>query len=157
MVGIQLLRLAYKVTPGPVITVGYELVPSLQPEFEPNSTALSLSHSARLPQFLRRSVPLCESHDIGKGDSFRLTPSLFEYKVLSSWRTNSNRTRPEDEGRVEYKGGSFHKCSVYEILFDHSTTHRTQTITVSEFYHVQTQPQLIYTLQRPRLCVPNTL
>ncbi|CAE6472776.1 unnamed protein product [Rhizoctonia solani] len=113
-----------------IVTVGYELVPSLQPDFAaPNSTIPFWPKSPRLPNFLTRTVPLCQPKDIGRGDQFRLSPSLFEYRVLSSWRTNSSKIMPQDEGRVEYRGGSFRKCSVYEMLFDHSSTNRVQTVT----------------------------
>ncbi|CAE6434172.1 unnamed protein product [Rhizoctonia solani] len=113
-----------------IVTVGYELVPSLQPDFAAhNSTVPFWPESPRLPNFLMRTVPLCQPKDVGRGDVFRLSPSLFEYRVLSSWRTNSSHLKPQDEGRVVYRGDSFSKCSVYEMLFDHSTTGQIQTIT----------------------------
>ncbi|CAE6496168.1 unnamed protein product [Rhizoctonia solani] len=113
-----------------IFTVGYELVPSLQPDFATsNSTIPFWSKSPRLPNFLTRTVPLCQPKDLGRGDRFRLSPSLFEYRVLSSWHTTASRLKPQDEGRLEYKGGSFSKCSVYEMLFDHSTTDRIQSVT----------------------------
>ncbi|CAE6506707.1 unnamed protein product [Rhizoctonia solani] len=34
-------------------------------------------------------------------------------------------------GRVEYRGASFSKCSVYEMLFDHDTAQQIQTITAA--------------------------
>ena len=112
-----------------VVVVGYELVPTLRPEFQPNDTVPSWWNSPRLPPLLRRSAPLCQPKDMGRGDTFRLSPSLFEYKVLSSWKTGQRV--PEDEGRVDYDGGSFDHCVVYSMRFDYSLLDYTQTVTVS--------------------------
>ncbi|KAF8608666.1 hypothetical protein BDV93DRAFT_551489 [Ceratobasidium sp. AG-I] len=111
-----------------IVVVGYELVPALRPDFQANDTVPGWWNSPRLPPLLRRSAPLCEPKDIGRGDNFRLSSSLFEYRVLSSWK--SERRAPEDEGRVEYRGGSFNECFVYSMRFDYSLLEYTQTVTV---------------------------
>ncbi|KAF8608663.1 hypothetical protein BDV93DRAFT_551486 [Ceratobasidium sp. AG-I] len=114
-----------------IVVVGYELVPTLRPSFQPNDTFPSWWDSPRLPSLLRRGAPDCEPRDIGRGDTFRVLSSLFEYKVVSSWRTNSVPLVPEDEGRVEYTGGSFNVCSIYSMRFDYNLLDFTQTITVA--------------------------
>lgn len=110
---------------------GYEHVPTLRPTFQPNNTFLGWWDSHRLSPLLRRGAPPCEPKDIGRGDTFRVFSSLLDYKVVSSWRTNSVPLVPEDEGRVEYKGGSFQVCSIYSIWFDYNLLDFTQTVTVS--------------------------
>ncbi|EUC64088.1 transmembrane protein, putative [Rhizoctonia solani AG-3 Rhs1AP] len=112
-----------------IITVGHELVPSLRQDFQQNDTIPLLWTTTLLAPLLRRKAPRCQPKDFGRGDTFRLSPSLFEYKVLSSWRTNST-LKSEDEGRVEYRGGSFDQCFVYSIRFDLSAIESTQTLTV---------------------------
>ncbi|KDN49737.1 hypothetical protein RSAG8_01802, partial [Rhizoctonia solani AG-8 WAC10335] len=112
-----------------IITVGHELVPSLRQDFQQNDTVPSWWVTTPLAPLLRRKAPRCQPKDFGRGDTFRVSPSLFEYKVLSSWRTNSTVTS-EDEGRVEYRGGSFNQCLVYSIRFDLSVIESTQTLTV---------------------------
>lgn len=116
-------------TCGTVITVGYELVPSLQQDFQ--NQAAPWWTSARLPKIMRGKLPECQPKDMGRGDVFRLSASLFEYKVISSWHTSADVLRPEDEGRVEYHGESFNKCSVYGIRFDYDLSEGTHTLTVS--------------------------
>ncbi|CAE6426960.1 unnamed protein product, partial [Rhizoctonia solani] len=113
-----------------IITVGHELVPSLRPDFQQNDTVPSWWVTTPLAPILRRKAPLCQPKDFGRGDTFRLSPSLFEYKVLSSWRTDTNITSG-DEGRVEYRGGSFNQCYVYSIRFDLDIIESTQTLTVA--------------------------
>ncbi|CAE6343200.1 unnamed protein product [Rhizoctonia solani] len=113
-----------------IVTVSHELVPSLQPDFEPNVTVKSWWTTTPLAPLLRRGFKAtrCQPKDFGRGDAFRLSPSLFEYKVLSSWR--SNRTlESSDEGRVEYKGDSFSACWVSRIRFDLNVLEATQTLT----------------------------
>ncbi|CAE6438547.1 unnamed protein product, partial [Rhizoctonia solani] len=112
-----------------IITVGHELVPALQQDFQQNDTIPLLWTTTLLAPLLRRKAPLCQPKDFGRGDTFRLSPSLFEYKVLSSWRTSST-LKSKDEGRVEYRGGSFDQCYVYSIRFDLSVIESTQTLTV---------------------------
>lgn len=114
-----------------VVVVGYELVPTLRPEFQPSDTVPSWWNSPRLPPLLRRKAPLCQPKDMGRGDTFRLSASLFDYRVLSSWNSTSKDLRPEDEGRVGYRGGSFRECVVYSMRFDYSLLDYTQTVTVS--------------------------
>ncbi|KAH7339773.1 hypothetical protein B0J17DRAFT_716772 [Rhizoctonia solani] len=113
-----------------IITVGHELVPSLRQDFQQNDTVPSWWVATPLAPLLRRKAPRCQPKDFGRGDTFRLSPSLFEYKVLSSWRTNTTNVASEDEGRVEYRGGSFNQCFVYSIRFDLSVIESTQTFTV---------------------------
>lgn len=114
------------------MVVGYELVPTLYSSFDANEA--DPPHwwdSPRLPPMLRRKPPACEPRDIGRGDTFYLTSSLFEYKVISSWKTLSNLVSPSDEGRVEYRGESFDQCSIYSMRLDYSLQDFTQTVTVS--------------------------
>ncbi|CAE6429436.1 unnamed protein product [Rhizoctonia solani] len=113
-----------------IITVGHELVPSLRQDFQQNDTVPSWWATTPVAPLLRRKAPLCQPKDFGRGDTFRLSPSLFEYKVLSSWRTNATNVTSEDEGRVEYRGGSFDQCIVYSIRFDLNVIESTQTLTV---------------------------
>ncbi|CUA66693.1 hypothetical protein RSOLAG22IIIB_00137 [Rhizoctonia solani] len=113
-----------------IVTVGHELVPSLQPSFEPNTTVNSWWATTLLAPLLRLKAPQCQPKDFGRGDTFRLSPSLFEYKVLSSWRSNGTLTS-KDEGRVEYKGDSFSACWVSSIRFDLNVLEATQTLTAS--------------------------
>ncbi|KAJ1304738.1 hypothetical protein OPQ81_005876 [Rhizoctonia solani] len=113
-----------------IITVGHELVPTLRQDFQQNDTLPSWWVTTPLAPLLRRKAPRCQPKDFGRGDTFRLSPSLFEYKVLSSWRTNATNVTSEDEGRVEYRGGSFNQCFVYSIRFDLSVIESTQTLTV---------------------------
>ncbi|CAE6416632.1 unnamed protein product [Rhizoctonia solani] len=113
-----------------IFTVGHELVPSLREDFRQNDTAPSWWATTPLAPLLRRKAPPCQPKDFGKGDTFRLSPSLFEYKVLSSWRTTADSATFKDEGRVEYRGGSFNECYVYNIRFDLSVIELTQTLIV---------------------------
>ncbi|CEL60747.1 hypothetical protein RSOLAG1IB_03986 [Rhizoctonia solani AG-1 IB] len=113
-----------------IVTVGQELVPSLQEDFRQNNTAPLWWATTPLAPLLRRKAPPCQPKDFGKGDTFRLSPSLFEYKVMSSWRTNATNLKSEDQGRVEYRGGSFNECVVYSVRFDLSVADLTQTLTV---------------------------
>lgn len=115
-----------------VVVVGYELVPTLYPAFEANlADPPHWWNSPRLPPLLRRKPPPCEPKDIGRGDTFHLTSSLFEYRVISSWKKPTNPVSPEDEGRIAYRGESFDQCSIYSMRFDHSLQDYTQTVTVS--------------------------
>ncbi|QRW21628.1 hypothetical protein RhiXN_06617 [Rhizoctonia solani] len=113
-----------------IATVGQELVPSLRGDFQQNDTVPLWWETTPLSPLFRRKPPPCQPKDLGKGDTFRLSPSLFEYKVLSSWRTNRTKLKSEDEGRIEYRGGSFGACFVYDIRFDLSFIESTQSLTV---------------------------
>lgn len=113
-----------------VVQVGYELVPALYSEFDANNADPHWWNVPDLPPLLRHNPPPCQPKDIGRGDTFRLTPSLFEYKVLSSWKTNSTTPAPEDEGRIDYQGGSFDQCFIYNMRIDYSILDYTQTVTV---------------------------
>ncbi|QRV94083.1 transmembrane protein [Ceratobasidium sp. AG-Ba] len=113
-----------------IVTAGYELVPALRPEFQANDTVPGWWNSPRLPSLLRRGAPDCEPKDFGRGDLIRLTPSLFEYKVLSAWRNLTARD-PNDESRVEYRGESFNQCDLYYARFDFDVLEWTQTVTVA--------------------------
>ncbi|KAG8738615.1 hypothetical protein FRC10_006647 [Ceratobasidium sp. 414] len=113
------------------MTTGYELAPTLRPDFNTNDTVPEWMRSPRLPAFLRRAIPPCQPKDLGRGDKIRLTPSLFEYKILSTWRDpKSGFFVPEDETRIEYRGGSFSECNIYGAGFDYSWIDGTQAVTV---------------------------
>ncbi|KAG9074678.1 hypothetical protein FRC06_010534, partial [Ceratobasidium sp. 370] len=88
-----------------VVATGYELAPTLRPDFNANDTVPQWMRSPRLPAFLRRAIPPCQPKDLGRGDIIHLTPSLFKYKILSAWRDpKSYFFVPEDETRIEYRG-----------------------------------------------------
>ncbi|KAG8787329.1 hypothetical protein FRC12_015674 [Ceratobasidium sp. 428] len=105
-----------------IVTSGYELVPVLRPTMDPDD---SLPGMFELPKLLRRRVPPCQPKDFGRGDIVRLTPSLFQYKVLGAWPNDTAKV----ESRTMYNGSSFSSCQIHAIRFDFSTIDYTQTIT----------------------------
>ncbi|KAG8717580.1 hypothetical protein FRC08_007160 [Ceratobasidium sp. 394] len=113
-----------------IVTTGYELVPALRMDFKPNDTIPEWMNTPYLPPLLRRKAPGCQPKDIGRGDIIRLTPSLFQYKVLSAWRDAAARD-PGDETRIEYRGGSFKSCYIYGARFEHSLVDWTQSVTAA--------------------------
>ncbi|KAF8597930.1 hypothetical protein BDV93DRAFT_610107 [Ceratobasidium sp. AG-I] len=115
-----------------IVTLGYELVPSLQPQFQPNETLAHWWGSARLPKLLRSRTPQCEPRDLGRGDTFRLSASLFDYEVMSTWNTTeaSSNSNVQEQKRVEYRGELFDTCHVTTTQFDFSLLDDTQTVTV---------------------------
>ncbi|KAG9125838.1 hypothetical protein FRC07_006011 [Ceratobasidium sp. 392] len=115
-----------------IVTLGSELVPSLQAEFQPNDTLLEgWWGTHRLPRLLRPKLPLCQPQDLGRGDKFRLSASLFDYTVMSTWNTSkSSNSGIQEQHRVEYRGQSFADCSVNNTRFDFSAIDQTQTVTV---------------------------
>ncbi|KAJ1299460.1 hypothetical protein OPQ81_009124 [Rhizoctonia solani] len=114
-----------------LVTLGSELVPSLQTNFQPNDELLEgWWGTHRLPRQLRPRAPVCQPKDLGRGDSFRLSASLFDYTVMSSWNTSQG---PREDGvqeqqRVEYRGQSFAHCSVNTARFDYSMVDQTQSV-----------------------------
>ncbi|KAF8597931.1 hypothetical protein BDV93DRAFT_561794 [Ceratobasidium sp. AG-I] len=115
-----------------IVTQGYELVPSLQSQFQPNLTLAGWWGSTRLPSLLSVSPPPCEPKDLGRGDIFRLTPSLFDYTVMSTWNTSkaNSGSQAQEQGRVEYRGEPFTGCRANTVQFDYSMLDDTQTVTV---------------------------
>ncbi|KAF8597948.1 hypothetical protein BDV93DRAFT_595634 [Ceratobasidium sp. AG-I] len=115
-----------------VVTLGYELVPSLQPQFQHGVALTGWWGSARLPQLLGGSTPPCEPKSLGKGDTFRMAASLFDYAVISTWNTSkaNPESRVQNQERVEYRGESFANCGLNGARFDYSLVEDTQTITV---------------------------
>ncbi|KAG8741624.1 hypothetical protein FRC10_002640 [Ceratobasidium sp. 414] len=109
-----------------VVTNGYELAPSLSPDFKPNITLVKWWESP--VSWFWNTKTKCQPKDLGRGDLIRLTPSLFEYKVHSVWKFSDFRD-PKNEVRVNYTGQSFKNCSAYEARFDHSFVDSTQTVT----------------------------
>ncbi|KAG8713068.1 hypothetical protein FRC09_019125, partial [Ceratobasidium sp. 395] len=85
----------------------------------------SLPGMSELPKILRRRVPPCQPKDFGRGDIVRLTPSLFQYKVLGAWPNNTTTI----ESRMKYDYSSFNSCRIHTTRFDFSTIDYTQTIT----------------------------
>ncbi|KAF8597935.1 hypothetical protein BDV93DRAFT_512915 [Ceratobasidium sp. AG-I] len=124
-------RLKWQLTHIEVVTLGFELVTSLQLQFQPNVAWLG---SAFLPQMLGTKSGSCEIKSIGRGSTFHLTPSLFDYTVISVWNTtkaaNSTSQIPEQE-HIEYRGESFAHCRVRTIRFDHSIVEEIQVVTAS--------------------------
>ncbi|KAG8741625.1 hypothetical protein FRC10_002641 [Ceratobasidium sp. 414] len=110
-----------------IVTNGYELAPSLSPDFKPNVTAVNWWELPVL-WFWNPKIK-CQPRDLGRGDTIRLTPSLFEYKVHSTWKTSDFRD-PENETRVDYTGQSFKNCSAYQARFYYSFADSTQTVTL---------------------------
>ncbi|KEP47831.1 putative transmembrane protein [Rhizoctonia solani 123E] len=116
-----------------VITQGSELVPSLQPTFHPNNTNLEQWWGTRhLPERLRPSLPQCQPHDLGRGDTFRVSASLFDYTVMSTWNTSHTNVtnKVQEQERVEYHGESFANCVVNAARFDYSLGDRTVSVMV---------------------------
>ncbi|KAG8794274.1 hypothetical protein FRC12_025093 [Ceratobasidium sp. 428] len=113
-------------------TVGSELVPSLQPTFQPNDTLMAgWWGNNRLPPRLRPKTPNCEPKDLGRGDTFRLSGSLFDYTVMSTWNTSEppSASRVQEQKRAEYRGQSFSDCYVNTTRVDFSMVEETQTVT----------------------------
>ncbi|KAF8598285.1 hypothetical protein BDV93DRAFT_512607 [Ceratobasidium sp. AG-I] len=116
-----------------ILTLGYELVPSLRPQFQPNNTLASWWDSTRLPALLRGHTPICEPRDLGRGDAFRLSASLFDYTVMSTWNTTkaaASSSQIQEQERVEYRGESFASCRASTAKFDYSMLDDTQTMTI---------------------------
>ncbi|CUA77831.1 hypothetical protein RSOLAG22IIIB_06818 [Rhizoctonia solani] len=116
-----------------VITQGSELVPSLQPTFHPNNTNLEQWWgTSHLPERLRPGLPDCEPQGLGRGDIFRLSASMFDYTVMSTWNTSRSTTgkHAQEQERVEYHGESFASCSVNTARYDYSLSDRTHSVTV---------------------------
>ncbi|CAE6471559.1 unnamed protein product [Rhizoctonia solani] len=113
-------------------TLGFQVVPSLQTEFRANAAPLQgWWGSRRLPPLLRPSPPRCQPKELGRGDSFRLTGSLFDYSVMSTWRLQ-NDTGPKvpEQQRVEYHGESFASCYANAVRYDYSLSDQSHTMTV---------------------------
>ncbi|KAG9125435.1 hypothetical protein FRC07_007612 [Ceratobasidium sp. 392] len=108
-----------------IVTSGYELVPALRSTMNPDDSFPGWWHVQSLPPLLRPDPPPCDPRDFGRGDVIRLSPSLFEYKVLGAWQNETSKT----ESRVQYNGTSFKNCSIYASRFDYSRMDLTQTIT----------------------------
>jgi hypothetical protein len=128
-----------------VVTLGSELVPSLQSSFESTDSRLDKWWDThRLPPLLRPKPARCEPKELGRGDVFRLTPSLFDYTVMSTW----NVSRPVgDDGvrvqeRVEYQGQPFSGCYVNNARFEHSLVEQTQTVNVGGLFRVLSDENL---------------
>lgn len=81
------------------------------------------------------SSPSCEPKSLGKGDTFRMAASLFEYTVTSVH--NTSKAHPaatvQKEDRVEYRGESFANCVLNGARFEYTLVDDTQRITVSSF------------------------
>ena len=88
--------------------------------------------SSRLPQLLGSSTPPCEPKSLGKGDTFRLAASLFDWTVISAWNTTnvSPGSLVQSQERVEHRGESFANCSLSGALFEYNAAEGTQTIAV---------------------------
>ncbi|KAL5640023.1 hypothetical protein ACGC1H_007356 [Rhizoctonia solani] len=116
-----------------VITQGSELVPSLQPTFHPNNTNLEKWWGTRhLPERLRPSLPQCQPHDLGRGDTFRVSASIFDYTVMSTWNTSHTNVtnKVQEQERVEYHGESFANCAVNAARYDYSLSDRTVSMMI---------------------------
>jgi len=114
-------------------TVGSEVIPSLQPTFQPNDELLhGWWGTGRLPHGWRPRAPPCQPKDLGRGDTFRLNASLFDYTVQSTWNTTKGAASSgiQQQERVEYRGQSFASCFVNTTRFDYSLVEQTQTLSV---------------------------
>ncbi|KAJ1299774.1 hypothetical protein OPQ81_011990 [Rhizoctonia solani] len=114
-------------------TEGSELVPSLQTHHQPNASLLEgWWGTGRLPPLLRPKPPPCQPKDIGRGDTFRLLPSLFDYTVMStlSKPTADGASQVQGQIRAEYQEQNFSNCYVNNARFDYSLFESTQSVTV---------------------------
>ncbi|KAG8783257.1 hypothetical protein FRC12_019903 [Ceratobasidium sp. 428] len=114
---------------------GFELVTSLQPDIHPNGTFFDKYwDKIHLPDLLRPTDdPECEPQELGRGDTFRLSGSLFDYKVMSTWNTSSKvplADGVQEQKRFEYRAESFADCFVNSTRFDYSLAEQTQTVNV---------------------------
>ncbi|EUC63643.1 transmembrane protein, putative [Rhizoctonia solani AG-3 Rhs1AP] len=113
-------------------TLGFELVPSLQTEWRSHTVPLeTLWGTRRLPPLLRpRTIPRCEPKELGRGDSFRVTGSLFDYTVMSTWNQShrSLAAGVQEQERVAYKGESFADCFVSTARYDYSLSEQTHSV-----------------------------
>ncbi|CAE7153507.1 unnamed protein product [Rhizoctonia solani] len=119
-----------------IITQGSELVPSLQPTFTPENKNLESWWGTRhLPERLRPGLPQCEPQALGRGDIFRLSASMFDYTVMSTWNTTkmASATEVQEQERVEYHGESFRDCHANTARYDYSLGDQTHSITVGVF------------------------
>ncbi|KAG8791556.1 hypothetical protein FRC12_008831 [Ceratobasidium sp. 428] len=117
----------------PVATQGFELVSTLQPTTVPNDTNLERWWGMKaIPSLLRPQTPECEPKDLGAGDTFRLSASLFDYTVMSVWDNNDPLTANgvRAQKRVEYRAQSFADCHVNTTQFDYNRVGQTMTVTV---------------------------
>ncbi|KAJ1300018.1 hypothetical protein OPQ81_011852 [Rhizoctonia solani] len=114
------------------VTQGSELVPSLQSHYQPNETLLDgWWGTGRLPTFFRPKPPRCQPKDIGRGDTFRLTSSLFDYTVMSTLNnTQVTGTEVQEQIRPEYKGQNFSGCYVNNHRFEYNLFDKSQSVTV---------------------------
>ncbi|KAG8700940.1 hypothetical protein FRC12_008832 [Ceratobasidium sp. 428] len=118
-----------------VATQGFELVSSLQPNVHPNGTYFNQYwDKLHLPSILRPTDdPECEPQELGRGDTFRLSGSLFDYKVMSAWDTSDSGASidgVQEQKRFEYRAESFADCYVNSTRFDYSLAEQTQTVNV---------------------------
>ncbi|KAG8735697.1 hypothetical protein FRC10_010244, partial [Ceratobasidium sp. 414] len=114
-------------------TVGSELVPSLQSTFQPDDKLLQgWWGTSHLPALWRPRAPQCQPQDLGRGDTFRLNASLFDYTVQSTWNTTHGVSASgiQQQERVEYRGQSFAGCFVNTTRFDYNLLDQTQTLSV---------------------------
>ncbi|CAE6424262.1 hypothetical protein RSOLAG22IIIB_12392 [Rhizoctonia solani] len=116
-------------------TLGFELVPTLRSEWRDASAPLETWWGTRrLPPMLRPRTPRCQPKDLGRGDNFRVTGSLFDYTVMSTWNTShTNATGVQDQERVEYKGESFANCYVSTARYDYSMAAQTHSVVVGVY------------------------
>ncbi|KAG8679526.1 hypothetical protein FRC08_016932, partial [Ceratobasidium sp. 394] len=114
-------------------TVGSELVPSLQPTFQPDDVLLQgWLGTGHMPGGWRPRAPRCQPQELGRGDTFRLSASLFDYTVQSTWNTTKvfSASGVRDQDRVEYRGQSFSNCFVNTTRFDYSLVEQSQKLSV---------------------------
>ncbi|CAE6488934.1 unnamed protein product, partial [Rhizoctonia solani] len=116
-----------------IITQGSELVPSLQPAFHPDSKNLKAWWGASyLSERLRPALPQCDPHALGRGDTFRLSASMFDYTVMSTWNTTKRgpTDKVQEQEGVEYHGESFAHCYVNTARYDYSLSDQTHSVAI---------------------------
>ncbi|CAE6455494.1 unnamed protein product [Rhizoctonia solani] len=114
-----------------IITQGSELVPWLQPTFNPDNTNLEQWWGTRyLPKRLRPALPQCQPQEVGRGDIFQLSASMFVYTVMGTWNTSHSPIEDQGQNKVGYRGESFANCSVANALYDYSLSERTHSVAV---------------------------
>ncbi|CAE6409098.1 unnamed protein product [Rhizoctonia solani] len=115
-------------------TLGSEQVLTLQKEFQPNETLLAgWWGTGRLPSQFRPRAPECQLRDVGRGDTFRLTSSLFDYTVKSIITKPEHPGAQPEQIRLEYRGQNFSSCYVNGARYDFGGIDKTQSVTIHTF------------------------
>ncbi|CUA77845.1 hypothetical protein RSOLAG22IIIB_12863 [Rhizoctonia solani] len=115
------------------VTLGFELVPTLQPTFQPGDTPLGgWQGMQRLPRLLRPKPPRCQPKELARGDTFRLSTSMFDWTVVNIWDScNGTQGFEQEQKNVEYRGQAFTNCSVYSAQLFYHKVDETQSVDIA--------------------------